>query len=73
MVATVQKFHYEAYGYGYGVMVLRCYGFQPFGNGPYQDFLFGPYQGVHSFLCTRVALATHYHVQGITAQNNFPE
>ena len=43
MVATVQKFFYEAYGYGYGVMVLRCYGFQTFGNGPYQDCLFEPY------------------------------
>ena len=50
-----------------------CYGFQRFVNGPYQSRGSGACQGIHSFSCTRAALATSPYVYGIAAQNNFLE
>ena len=42
--------------------LLKCYGLMRFANEPWEDCASGPYQGFHSFPCTRAALATRSHV-----------
>ena len=56
MVATAQEFPLCI------LKNLKCCGFQPFANGPYQGCTSGRYQGAYGFTCTQATLATHSHV-----------